>query len=128
MIQFILNGEKHQLNTNGSRRLIDVLREDLGLTGTKEGCGIGECGACTVLVDGKAVNACLVLVGQIQNKKIITIEGLSQSEILHPLQQNFLEKGAVQCGYGNFHSCCFSSDKQHSRVNEQRRIRRRYLQ
>jgi aerobic carbon-monoxide dehydrogenase small subunit len=99
MIQFILNGKKHQLDTNGSRRLIDVLREDLGLTGTKEGCGIGECGACTVLVDGKAVNACLVLVGQIHNKKVITIEGLSQSEILHPLQQNFLEKGAVQCGY-----------------------------
>ena len=99
MIQFILNGKKHQLNTNGSRRLMDVLREDLGLTGTKEGCGIGECGACTVLVDGKAVNACLVLAGQIQNKKIITIEGLSNSEVLHPLQQNFIKHGAVQCGY-----------------------------
>jgi carbon-monoxide dehydrogenase small subunit len=99
MISFHVNGKSVQIDTSGSRRLIDVLRNDLNLTGTKEGCGIGECGACTVLLNDKAVNACLVLVGQIHGQKIITVEGLSNGDILNPLQYNFLEKGAVQCGY-----------------------------
>jgi carbon-monoxide dehydrogenase small subunit len=99
MISFILNGKEQKIETPGSRRLIDVLRYDMGLTGTKEGCGIGECGACTVLVDGKAVNACLILVGQIQGKKVKTVEGLAKPDTLHPLQQNFLKYGAVQCGF-----------------------------
>jgi carbon-monoxide dehydrogenase small subunit len=99
MIEFILNGKSRKLECSGSRRLIDVLREDLGLTGTKEGCGIGECGACTVLIDGKAVNACLILAGQIHGKNVVTVEGLAKSELLHPLQENFLKAGAVQCGY-----------------------------
>jgi carbon-monoxide dehydrogenase small subunit len=99
MIEFTLNGQKKVIDTIGSRRLIDVLREDFRLTGTKEGCGIGECGACTVLVDGKAVNACLVLIGQISGKKVVTIEGLAGKDWLHPLQKNFLEEGAVQCGF-----------------------------
>ena len=99
MIEFILNGNVRKLDCRGTRRLIDVLREDLDLTGTKEGCGIGECGACTVLINGKAVNACLILAGQIEGKRVVTIEGLAKSEILHPLQDNFLKSGAVQCGY-----------------------------
>ena len=99
MIKFILNGNIQELDCSGSRRLIDVLREDLGLTGTKEGCGIGECGACTVLINGKAMNACLILAGQVEGKRVMTIEGLAKSGILHPLQDNFLKAGAVQCGY-----------------------------
>ena len=99
MIEFILNGKSQKLACAGTRRLIDVLREDLGMTGTKEGCGIGECGACTVLVEGQAVNSCLILVGQIQGKKVVTVEGLAKSDILHPLQENFIKYGAVQCGY-----------------------------
>jgi len=99
MIECILNGKSIQLEASGSRRLIDVLREDIGLTGTKEGCGIGECGACTVLINGEAVNACLVLVGQVNGKEIITVEGLSKNGNLNLLQQNFIRFGAVQCGY-----------------------------
>ena len=99
MIEFTLNGAKKAVQTRGSRRLIDILRVDLRLTGTKEGCGIGECGACTVLLDGKAVNACLVLIGQVAGRKVVTIEGLADRDILHPLQKKFLEEGAVQCGF-----------------------------
>ena len=99
MIEFILNGKSQKIDCAGTRRLIDVLREDLVMTGTKEGCGIGECGACTVLVEGQAVNSCLILVGQIQGKKVVTVEGLAKSDILHPLQENFIKYGAVQCGY-----------------------------
>jgi carbon-monoxide dehydrogenase small subunit len=99
MIECTLNGKLIQLESPGSRRLIDVLREDLGLTGTKEGCGIGECGACTVLINGKAVNACLVLAGQVNGKEIVTIEGLKKNGHLNRLQENFLRYGAVQCGY-----------------------------
>lgn len=98
-IQFILNGKPTTIHVEPVRRLLDVLREDMGLTGTKEGCGIGECGACTVLLDGRAVNACLVLAGQIEGAKVITIEGLARDGELHPLQQQFLQHGAVQCGY-----------------------------
>jgi len=98
-IQFKLNGKDITVTTKANKRLLDVLREDLHLTGTKEGCSIGECGACTVIMNGEAVNSCLVLIGQVQDAEIITIEGLSQNGELHLLQQKFLEHGAVQCGY-----------------------------
>jgi carbon-monoxide dehydrogenase small subunit len=98
-INFTLNGKAVELTTRTNRRLVDVLREDFGLTGTKEGCSIGECGACTVLMDNKAVNSCLVLVGQVHGSNIITVEGLARDGVLHPLQENFLKYGAVQCGF-----------------------------
>jgi aerobic-type carbon monoxide dehydrogenase small subunit (CoxS/CutS family) len=98
-VHFTLNGQSVSIEVAPHRRLLDVLREELGLTGTKEGCGIGECGACTVLLDGQAVNACLVLIGQVEGATITTIEGLSNHKTLHPLQQNFLKAGAIQCGF-----------------------------
>jgi len=98
-IQFNLNGKDMKLKVPANRRLIDLLREDLHLTGTKEGCGIGECGACTVILNGKAVNSCLILAGQIQGANVMTVEGLSEGDTLHPLQENFLQHGAVQCGF-----------------------------
>lgn len=98
-ISFILNGEKIELKTKPNKRLLDILRDDLGLTGTKEGCSIGECGACTVIVNGKAVNSCLVLVGEVDGADVITIEGIAKNGNLHPLQENFLKYGAVQCGF-----------------------------
>lgn len=97
--QAVVNGRPVELFVAPNRRLLDVLREDLGLTGTKEGCGEGECGACTVLLDGRPVNSCLVLAPEASGKKIVTIEGLSQNGRLHPIQQAFLEAGAVQCGF-----------------------------
>ncbi len=98
-IHFKLNGKSVSIATAPNRRLIDLLREDFGLTGTKEGCGIGECGACTVLLNGKAVNSCLILAGQADGADILTIEGLAQQGQLHPLQENFITHGAVQCGF-----------------------------
>jgi len=98
-IQFKLNGKAVSISTAPNRRLIDLLREDFGLTGTKEGCGIGECGACTVLLNGKAVNSCLILAGQADGAEILTIEGLAQQGQLHPLQESFIKHGAVQCGF-----------------------------
>ena len=94
-IVFVLNGTRASLRVHPLRRLLDVLREDCGLTGTKEGCGEGECGACTVLVDGRAVNACLVPVAQAAGTNVVTIEGL---EGRHPLQRAFAEHGGAQCG------------------------------
>lgn len=98
-ISFVLNGEKIELKTKPNKRLLDILRDDLGLTGTKEGCSIGECGACTVIVNGKAVNSCLVLAGEVDGADVITIEGIAKNGNLHPLQENFLKYGAVQCGF-----------------------------
>ena len=98
-VKFFLNEKQVQLETKPNRRLLDILREDFKLTGTKEGCSIGECGACTVIMNGQAVNSCLVLAGQVDRAEIITIEHLAENGKLASLQQNFLEAGAVQCGY-----------------------------
>lgn len=98
-IKFILNGNDIAIESEPSIRLIDLLRDKLNLTGTKEGCGVGECGACTVIMNGLAVNSCLVLAAQIQGSEILTIEGLANGEEIHHLQKNFLNAGAVQCGF-----------------------------
>jgi len=94
-----VNGMEHVLDVRPTARLIDVLRLQLGLTGVKEGCSEGECGACTVIVDGKAVNSCLVLAGQVRGKKVLTVEGLAGEDGLDTLQRMFIEHGAVQCGF-----------------------------
>jgi len=94
-----VNGIDHIIKIDEEDRLIDVLREGLKLTGTKEGCGEGECGACTVIMDGVTVNSCMVMAFQAEGKKIITIEGLGTDEEIDPIQQAFLEEGAVQCGF-----------------------------
>lgn len=98
-LKFKLNGEKVNIKTEPHIRLIDLLREKFNLTGTKEGCGVGECGACTVLMNKEAVNSCLVLAAQVNGSSIETIESLADGPLLHPLQKNFLEHGAVQCGF-----------------------------
>ena len=98
-LNFTLNGEATTVLIEADDRLIDVLRDRLFLTGTKQGCGDGECGACTVLLDGIPVNSCLVPAMKVRGKAVTTIEGLSQGDTLHPLQESFLEVGAVQCGF-----------------------------
>ncbi|HNW98484.1 MAG TPA: (2Fe-2S)-binding protein [Bacteroidales bacterium] len=98
-IKFTVNDNEHNIEVDDSLRLIDVLRETLGLTGTKEGCGVGECGACTVIMDGEAVCSCLVLVGQLDGTTIETIENLEKDNTLSKLQKLFLENGAIQCGF-----------------------------
>ncbi len=95
---FSVNGSPVEVEASGMRRLLDVLREDLGLTGTKEGCGEGECGACSVLVDGAVVDACLVPVSQVAGAEVATVEGLGTPERLSVLQHAFLETGGAQCG------------------------------
>jgi aerobic carbon-monoxide dehydrogenase small subunit len=95
---FTVNGATVEVEATGSRRLLDVLREDLALTGTKEGCGEGECGACSVLLDGAVVDACLVPVSQAAGAAVTTVEGLGTGEQLGALQQAFLETGGAQCG------------------------------
>jgi carbon-monoxide dehydrogenase small subunit len=92
-----VNGQRHMLDTHPMRRLLDVLRVELALTGTKEGCGEGECGACSVFLDGKLVNSCLIPILDADGSEIVTIEGIAQQE-LQPLQKAFLECGAAQCG------------------------------
>jgi carbon-monoxide dehydrogenase small subunit len=94
-----VNGESHEVLVEPDRTLLDVLRTDLGLTGTKTNCLDAECGVCTVLVDGLAVNACLYLALSAEGRAIMTIEGLARDGALHPLQQAFIDRGAVQCGY-----------------------------
>ena len=100
-IEFTLNGRKYERDVAGDRRLLDFIREDLGLTGTKEGCGVGECGSCTVLIDGESRLSCLTYMPQVDGKEITTIEGLEETAEgkLHPLQQAFVETGGVQCGF-----------------------------
>ena len=93
-----VNGAEQALDVPGMRRLLDALREDLGLTGTKEGCGEGECGACSVLIDGELANSCLVPVAQVDGAKVVTVEGLAPQGGLDRLQQAFLETGGAQCG------------------------------
>ncbi len=99
MIRLRVNGEDYELLIPPNKTLLEVLREDLALTGTKEGCEDGTCGACTVLLDGKPVRSCLVLAVEAEGKEILTIEGLSKGEELHPLQEAFVNYGAVQCGF-----------------------------
>lgn len=98
-VRLNVNGETYELFIAPYRTLVDVLREEIHLTGSKKGCDVGDCGACTVLMDGKPVNSCLVLAATAEDKEILTIEGLAQNGKLHPLQEAFIKEGAVQCGY-----------------------------
>jgi aerobic carbon-monoxide dehydrogenase small subunit len=99
-IHFNLNGKDTEYNGPAGRTLLEVLREDFSLTGAKDSCGgEGECGACTVIMDGEAVNACLVLVGQLEGSRVLTIEGLAPSGQLHPIEEAFIKAGAIQCGF-----------------------------
>jgi carbon-monoxide dehydrogenase small subunit len=99
LLKMIVNGDAMEAMVNPTWSLLRVLREELGLTGTKKGCERGDCGACTVLLDGNPVNSCLVLALQAEGKKVETIEGLGTAERLHPLQKSFIQNGAVQCGF-----------------------------
>jgi carbon-monoxide dehydrogenase small subunit len=98
-IKFTVNGKDYEVSVPPWRTLLEVIREELGLTGTKEGCGLGECGACTVIMNGKTVNSCLVLAAEADGKQITTIEGLANGDKLHPLQQAFINHGGFQCGF-----------------------------
>ncbi len=98
-IQLTVNGQPVDAAVEPNRTLLQFLREDLGLTGTKHGCGLGDCGACTVILDGKPVNSCLVLAIQANGGEVLTIEGLAENGKLHPIQQAFVDKGAIQCGF-----------------------------
>jgi carbon-monoxide dehydrogenase small subunit len=98
-VRCTVNGSEAVLRTAPYRTLLEVLRDDLRLTGAKEGCGSGDCGACTVLVDGAPVSSCLMLAGQAEGRTLLTVEGLSSGEELHPMQRAFAEHGAVQCGF-----------------------------
>lgn len=98
-IQFVLNGKPTHLTVAPERALVDVLREELHLTGTKRGCGEGECGTCTVLLDDKAVHACLTMIGQVDGHRVTTIEGVGRDERIAPLVPAFVESMAIQCGY-----------------------------
>ena len=97
-IEIEVNGERQEVDVSPWKRLLDTLREDLRLTGTKEGCGEGECGACSVMLDGEVVNSCLVAAGQCHGRKVTTVEGLANGEILHAVQRTLVECGGAQCG------------------------------
>ena len=98
-MQLSVNGQVVEITPRGTRTLLDVLREDLGLTGAKRGCEVGECGTCLVLLDGEPTNACLVLAGELAGATVVTIEGLADGERLHPVQQAFIDCAAAQCGF-----------------------------
>lgn len=98
-IKFTLNGKRYSRSVQPSRTLLEMIREDLGLTGTKEACSDGECGACTVIMGGKAINSCLVLAVEADNQEITTIEGLADGEGLHPIQKAFIDNSGFQCGF-----------------------------
>ena len=98
-IKITVNGKTHELQVKPWETLLEIIRDDLGLTGTKEGCGIGECGACTVIMDGNTVNSCLVLAPEADGKEITTIEALAQGDKLHFIQEAFMEQGGLQCGF-----------------------------
>jgi aerobic-type carbon monoxide dehydrogenase small subunit (CoxS/CutS family) len=99
VIELTVNGTRRRLDADPQRSLLTVLREDLDLTGAKYGCGEGQCGACTVLIDGQAARSCLIKLGPLAGKSVTTVEGLEAGGQLHPLQQAFLDAGAMQCGY-----------------------------
>lgn len=99
LISLIVNDKTYEVAVAANKTLVDLLRQDLGLTGTKRGCELGECGSCTVLMDGEPVNSCLVLAVQANGRSIQTIEGMEKEESLHPLQEAFVEHGAIQCGF-----------------------------
>ncbi len=99
LLRFILNGEEAEVSFAPHKTLLEVLREDLGLTGTKHGCELGECGTCTVLIDGQPILSCLFLGLDIQGREVTTIEGMAEGGQLHPLQETFADLGAAQCGY-----------------------------
>ncbi len=98
-LRFRLNGEENSLDIEAGISALELIRDIFELKGTKEGCGIGECGACTVVVDGKAVNACLMFAAQLDGRDVLTVEGLGIGDRLHPIQQSFVERHAVQCGF-----------------------------
>jgi carbon-monoxide dehydrogenase small subunit len=99
IINVIINGEPVEAAVEPNATLLQFLREDLGLTGAKHGCGLGDCGACTVILDSRPVNSCLVLAVQANGREVLTIEGLADNGVLHPIQQAFVDKGAIQCGF-----------------------------
>jgi carbon-monoxide dehydrogenase small subunit len=99
LISLKINGQEYEVAVAPNRTLLELLREDLMLTGTKEGCDDGVCGACTVLLDGLPVRSCLLLALEVENREVTTIEGLASHEKLHPIQQSFVDHGAIQCGY-----------------------------
>ena len=99
LIHMTINDKEYEVAVQPNETLVDMLRYELRLTGTKKGCGTGDCGSCTVIMDGKPVNSCLVLAAQANGSKITTIEGLESEEGLHPIQKAFVEKGAIQCGF-----------------------------
>jgi len=98
-IEFTINGKKVSLEVEAGETALKIIRDRLFLKGTKEGCGIGECGACTIVVDGKSVNACLMLAAQLHGREVVTVEGLAEGDRLSPLQQSFADRHAVQCGF-----------------------------
>ena len=98
-LRFRLNGEENSLDIEAGISALELIRDIFELKGTKEGCGIGECGACTVVVDGKAVNACLMFAAQLDGRDVLTVEGLGNGDRLHPIQQSFVDRHAVQCGF-----------------------------
>ena len=99
LISLTINDKEYEVAVKPNQTLTDLLRYDLGLTGTKKGCEVGDCGTCTVIMDGKPVNSCLVLALQANGKQIVTIEGLETGQGLHPIQKAFVEKGSIQCGF-----------------------------